>query len=73
VETEEGSVLDLAVGVVIGVAFDKIVASLVENVIMPVAGVFTGEVEFSTHALAIGMIAKGEPSTTRLFSRSSTS
>jgi large conductance mechanosensitive channel len=57
----KGSVVDLAVGVVIGVAFGKIVASLVENVIMPVAGVFTGGVDFSTHALAIGMSAKGEP------------
>jgi large conductance mechanosensitive channel len=57
----KGSVVDLAVGVVIGVAFGKIVASLVENVIMPVAGVFTGGVDFSKLALAIGMSAKGEP------------
>jgi large conductance mechanosensitive channel len=56
-----GNVVDLAVGVVIGGAFGKIVASLVENVIMPVVGVFTGGVNFSTLATAIGMSPKGEP------------
>jgi large conductance mechanosensitive channel len=57
----KGSVVDLAVGVVIGVAFGKIVASLVENVIMPVVGVFSGGVDFSTLAVAIGMSPKGVP------------
>jgi large conductance mechanosensitive channel len=56
-----GNVVDLAVGVVIGGAFGKIVASLVENVVMPVVGVFTGGVNFSTLAATIGMSAKGEP------------
>jgi large conductance mechanosensitive channel len=57
----KGNVVDLAVGVVIGGAFGKIVASLVENVIMPVVGVLTGGVNFSTLAVAIGMSPKGEP------------
>lgn len=43
----KGSVLDLAVGVVIGGAFQKIVNSLVEDIIMPVIGVLTGGIDFS--------------------------
>lgn len=39
-----GNVLDMAVGVVIGTAFTKIVNSLVENIITPVIGVITGKV-----------------------------
>ncbi len=42
-----GNVLDMAVGVVIGGAFGKIVSSLVGDVIMPVAGVLTGGVNFT--------------------------
>ena len=42
-----GNVIDLAVGVVIGGAFGKIVTSLVENIIMPPIGVITGGVDFS--------------------------
>jgi large conductance mechanosensitive channel len=56
----KGNVVDLAVGVVIGGAFGKIVSSLVENVIMPVVGVLTGGVNFSTLAVTIGMSPKGE-------------
>jgi large conductance mechanosensitive channel len=56
-----GNVIDLAVGVVIGGAFGKIVSSLVENVIMPVVGVVSAGVDFSTLSVAIGMSAKGEP------------
>ncbi len=56
-----GNVIDLAVGVVIGAAFGKIVSALVENVIMPVVGVLTGGVNFSTLAIAIGTGPKGEP------------
>ena len=43
----KGSVLDLAVGVVIGGAFQKIVDSLVTDIIMPVIGLLTGGVDFS--------------------------
>lgn len=42
-----GNVIDLAVGVVIGGAFGKIVTSLVDDLIMPVIGVITGGVDFS--------------------------
>ncbi|MFU2080387.1 MULTISPECIES: large-conductance mechanosensitive channel protein MscL [Avibacterium] len=41
-----GNVVDMAVGVVIGGAFGKIVSSLVADVIMPVLGLFTGGVDF---------------------------
>ncbi|GAA0086866.1 large-conductance mechanosensitive channel protein MscL [Clostridium sp. CTA-7] len=42
----KGNVLDLAVGVVIGGAFNKIVSSLVNDIIMPLIGVLTGGVNF---------------------------
>jgi len=42
-----GNVLDLAVGVIIGAAFGKIVSSLVEDVIMPPIGALLGHVDFS--------------------------
>ena len=42
-----GSVLELAVGVIIGVAFGKVVASLVEDVLMPPIGRLLGKVDFS--------------------------
>ena len=57
----KGNVVDLAVGVVIGGAFGKIVSSLVESVIMPVVGLFTAGNDFSKLAVAIGTNAKGEP------------
>ncbi len=39
--------MDMAVGVIIGGAFGKIVTSLVDNVLMPIVGLFTGGVDFS--------------------------
>lgn len=42
-----GSVIDLAVGVVIGASFGKIVSSLVDDIIMPPIGYITGGVDFS--------------------------
>jgi large conductance mechanosensitive channel len=42
-----GNVVDLAVGVIIGAAFGKIVTSLVEQVVMPPIGLLLGEVDFS--------------------------
>ncbi len=42
-----GNVVDLAVGVIIGAAFGKIVSSLVKDIIMPFVGVFTGGVDFT--------------------------
>ena len=42
----KGNVMDMAVGVIIGGAFGKIVSSLVNDVIMPVVGLFIGGVDF---------------------------
>jgi large conductance mechanosensitive channel len=42
-----GSVLDLAIGVIIGAAFGRIVTSLVNDVLMPVIGLATGKINFS--------------------------
>ncbi len=42
----KGNVIDMAVGIIIGVAFNKIVTSLVNDVIMPPIGLFIGGVEF---------------------------
>ena len=59
-----GNVLDLAVGVIIGAAFGKIVTSLTENVIMPAVGYFTGGADFSKYFIRLGPIPetyKGKP------------
>jgi large conductance mechanosensitive channel len=56
-----GSVIDLAVGVVIGGAFGTIVTSLVNGIIMPVVGVLTSGTDFSNLALKIATDAKGAP------------
>lgn len=42
-----GSVLDMAVGVIIGAAFGKIIASLVEDILMPPLGLLLGKMDFS--------------------------
>jgi large conductance mechanosensitive channel len=49
-----GNVLDLAVGVVIGAAFGKIVASLVDDVLMPPLGRLLGRVDFSSLFINLG-------------------
>jgi large conductance mechanosensitive channel len=49
----KGNVLDLAVGVVIGGAFGKIVSSLVDRIIMPVVGLLTGGVDFSRWSITL--------------------
>jgi large conductance mechanosensitive channel len=49
-----GNVMDLAVGVVIGAAFGKIVSSLVDNVIMPPIGYAIGGIDFSDLVIKIG-------------------
>ena len=56
----KGSVIDLAVGVVIGAAFGKIASSLVADVIMPPIGQVIGNVNFSDLALHIGTDPKGK-------------
>lgn len=56
-----GNVVDLAVGVVIGGAFGKIVTSAVSDVIMPPIGVLTGGVDFSSWAIPIQAATEGKP------------
>lgn len=48
-----GNVVDLAVGIIIGVAFGAIVTSLVEDIIMPVIGAATGGLDFSNYYLPL--------------------
>jgi large conductance mechanosensitive channel len=51
---KRGNVIDLAVGVIIGAAFGKIVSSLVADVLMPAIGLVMGGVNFSALAVRIG-------------------
>jgi large conductance mechanosensitive channel len=48
-----GNVLDLAVGVIIGAAFGKVVTSLVDDVLMPPIGLLTGNVDFSNRFVSL--------------------
>jgi large conductance mechanosensitive channel len=50
----KGNAMDMAVGVIIGGAFQKIVTSLVEDIIMPAISIFTGNVDFSELAWKVG-------------------
>jgi large conductance mechanosensitive channel len=57
----KGNVIDLAVGVVIGAAFGKVVASLVGDIIMPPIGLAIGGINFSDLAVRLGMDPAGKP------------
>jgi large conductance mechanosensitive channel len=60
----KGNVVDMAVGIVIGAAFGKIVSAFVEAVIMPALGWVIGGVDFSSLAVTLGVSAtSGEPVT----------
>ena len=48
-----GNVIDLAVGVVVGGAFSKIVSSLVDNIIMPLVGIVIGGIDFTKLSLNV--------------------
>jgi large conductance mechanosensitive channel len=48
-----GNVVDMAVGIIIGAAFSTIVRSLVDDIVMPPMGVFTGGVDFSNMFIAL--------------------
>jgi large conductance mechanosensitive channel len=54
-----GNVLDLAVAVIIGAAFGTIVASLTDDVIMPVIGAILGGLDFSSYFVRLGPIPAG--------------
>lgn len=51
----KGNVLDLAVGVIIGSAFSKIVTSLTDNILMPIVGVIIGNLDFTTLAIRVNL------------------
>jgi len=57
----KGNVVDLAVGVIVGAAFGKIVESLVTDLIMPVIGRLTGGLDFSGHFIALAAVPPGVP------------
>jgi large conductance mechanosensitive channel len=50
----KGNIIDLAVGVVIGGAFGKIVTSLVNDIVMPIVGILMGKVDFSNLFFSLG-------------------
>lgn len=50
----KGNIMDMAIGVIIGGAFQKIVTSLVNDIIMPAIAIFTGKVDFSDLVITIG-------------------
>jgi len=56
----KGNVVDMAVGVIVGAAFGKIISSLVENVIMPPLGKLIGGINFSEMATSLGTGANGK-------------
>jgi large conductance mechanosensitive channel len=56
-----GNVIDMAVGIIIGAAFGKVVSSLVGDVIMPPLGLLIGGVDFSSLAIVLQDPAAGAP------------
>ena len=52
----KGNVLDLAVAVIIGAAFAKIVTSLTDDIIMPIVGKIFGGLDFSSHFVLLGAV-----------------
>jgi large conductance mechanosensitive channel len=57
----KGNVIDLAVGVIIGGAFGKIVDSVVADLIMPVVGLVFGKLDFSSWFVVLGTAPPGTP------------
>jgi large conductance mechanosensitive channel len=49
-----GNVIDMAVGIIMGAAFTTIVKSLVDDIIMPVIGIFTGKIDFTNKFINLG-------------------
>lgn len=50
----KGSLMDMAVGIIIGAAIGKMVGALVDNILMPLIGMAMGGVDFSTLAMTVG-------------------
>jgi large conductance mechanosensitive channel len=59
----KGNVMDLAVGVIIGGAFGKIIDSVVNDLIMPIVGAIMGKPDFSGFYLVLGSIPAGTENT----------
>ena len=59
----KGNVMDLAVGVIIGAAFGKIVDSIVNDLIMPIVGKFTGGLDFSNMFIPLKDVPTGTAET----------
>ena len=59
----KGSVVDLAVGVIIGAAFGKIVDSMVNDLIMPVVASVFGKLDFANLFVVLGSVPPGTPQT----------
>ncbi len=57
----KGNVVDLAVGVIVGAAFGKIVSSFVADIVMPPLGLLIGGVNFTDFAVRLGTDPKGAP------------
>jgi large conductance mechanosensitive channel len=57
----KGNVIDMAVGVIIGGAFGKIVSSFVADIVMPILGTLIGGVNFTDLAVQLGTNPAGEP------------
>ena len=57
----KGNVVDMAVGIIIGAAFGKIVSSLVADVVMPPIGLLLSGVDFSDLAITLKAAAEGTP------------
>ena len=55
----KGSLIDMAVGIIIGAAVGKMVSTLVENILMPIIGVLLGGVNFSDLSITVGDAAIG--------------
>jgi large conductance mechanosensitive channel len=53
----KGNVVDLAIGVIIGGAFQKIVTSLVNDIIMPAISIFTGKIDYSDLVFTVGDVS----------------
>lgn len=61
---QRGNVIDLAVGIILGVSFQKIVSTLVNNVLMPPVGVLLGGADFSDLSLTIKKASLDTPAVT---------
>lgn len=59
----KGNVIDLAVAVIIGGAFGKIVSALVADLIMPVVGLVVGKIDFTNLFVVLGELPPGTPRT----------